>query len=394
MKTDATVGQTTQNFEHVYSHDLHLGSREVTNPNNPVNGKVWRWGEGAGPEVIEAPQRYSASGVQYYQVNDERNAQRKTYRAGSVTAGDYNDDSRYAEWQQVNGSVVPCRVALGPNLSELFSAYNLTLDADRASSAATSSALSLAATDLEYEVTRVKSPVLGRDLNPMGRGDGTYYCNGGNLAPSGSIAIMGARPSLVGEIAYGFGSAVNNRELPSWEWLNRIMRAQMFCPLYIVTCPTYLGSMDDPCEGMDTSDPWVLCCLCMPAMCGECPPCSPTRGCCHVKLPGFGTYCATPPPPWDCDKIREQCNLVKGLYYTIYEKAGCGIIGKPYMYRGRDSGNRMWTQQGCKALERAFRDPGPPPPWEHPGFGKWCGDAYWAYGYGNSLCRHEAECCP
>jgi len=154
----------------------------------------------------------------------------------------------------------------------------------------------LAATDLEYEVTRVKSPVLGRDLNPMGRGDGTYYCNGGNLAPSGSIAIMGARPSLVGEIAYGFGSAVNNRELPSWEWLNRIMRAQMFCPLYIVTCPTYLGSMDDPCEGMDTSDPWVLCCLCMPAMCGECPPCSPTRGCCHVKLRGFGQYCLGRPP--------------------------------------------------------------------------------------------------
>jgi len=133
IKTDATIGQNTQNFEHVYSHDLHLGSREVTG--QPVNGKVWRWGEGAGSEVIEAPQRYSASGVQYYQVNDERNAQRKTYRAASVTAGDYNDDSRYAEWQQVNGSIVPTRVALQASLSELFSAYAVSLDADRASSA-------------------------------------------------------------------------------------------------------------------------------------------------------------------------------------------------------------------------------------------------------------------
>ena len=158
---------------------------------------------------MEAPQGASASGVQYYMVNDERNQQRKSYRVNAVTAGDYNDDSRYAEWQQVNGAVVPCRVSAAANLSELFSAYSITLDADRASSAATNHALSLAATDLEYEVTRVKSPVLGRDLNPFGRGDGTYYCNGGNTA-GGSLAIAGAKPWFIGDSALGYGNSVNN----------------------------------------------------------------------------------------------------------------------------------------------------------------------------------------
>jgi len=43
----------------------HLGNVDVTDEENPVNGKVWRWEAG---EVMEAPQRASASGVQYYMV--------------------------------------------------------------------------------------------------------------------------------------------------------------------------------------------------------------------------------------------------------------------------------------------------------------------------------------
>jgi len=51
--------------------------------------------------------------------------------------------------------------------------------------------------------------VIGRDMNPMGRGDGTYYCNGGNAA-GGSVAVYGAKPSFVGEVTSGYGSSVNN----------------------------------------------------------------------------------------------------------------------------------------------------------------------------------------
>ncbi len=166
--TDATLDANTTNYEHVAAGKAHLGNIDVTDEEEPVNGKVWRWGAG---EPIECPQRSSASNTQYYMVNDERTIEKRSYQVGSVTAGDYNDDSRYAEWQQVNGAAVPCCMSAGAIPSELFSAYDITLDADRASSAATSHALQLAATDLEYEGTRVKSPVLGRDLNPLGRGE-------------------------------------------------------------------------------------------------------------------------------------------------------------------------------------------------------------------------------
>lgn len=42
-------------------------------------------------------------------------------------------------------------------------------DADRSATLYTEQGLNLVKTDLEYEVTRVKSPVLGRDLNALGR---------------------------------------------------------------------------------------------------------------------------------------------------------------------------------------------------------------------------------
>jgi len=213
IKTDATVGINTTNYEHTYAGKRHLGNIDVTNQQQPVNGKVWRWEGGAGTpsaDPIEAPQRSSASGTQYYMLSDERTIEKRSYQVGGVVAGDTNDDSRYAEWQHVNGGAVPTRAGVGVP-SELFNAYAITLDADRASSAATNHALQLGATDLEYEVTRVKSPVIGRDMNPMGRGDGTYYANGGNMS-GGSIAVTGAKPRFIGSIALGYGNSLNNQE--------------------------------------------------------------------------------------------------------------------------------------------------------------------------------------
>jgi hypothetical protein len=200
----------------------------------------------------------------------------------------------------VNGSAVPCRAAAAFP-SELFSAYAITLDADRASSAATNYALQLAATDLEYEGTRVKSPVIGRDMNPMGRGDGTYYANGGN-ALGGSVTIYGARPPFIGEKAYGQGNGVNNL-FTIFDWWDRIRMAQTICPLIIVTCPVFFISGEgDPCEGLDLSKPEVLCCKCIPLMCPDCFPCPFTKGCCIIKLPEWYEYCKKPTMKLCCVK--------------------------------------------------------------------------------------------
>ena len=156
----------------------------------------------------ESPQFSSASASIYFQVNDEKNMSRRTYDA-SRNAGDTTEQTFYSEWMLVNGGAVGQRGTAGSR-SELFSAYSTTLDADRSALPATDHALMLAQTDLEYEVTRVKSPVLGRDLNPMGRGDGAYYADGGNDAHEGSVAIDSAKPETVGETALGYGNNVNN----------------------------------------------------------------------------------------------------------------------------------------------------------------------------------------
>jgi hypothetical protein len=58
VKTDATIGANTQNFEHVYAGRQHLGNIETTG--QPVNGKVWKWEAGVGmPHTGLASPTYS-----------------------------------------------------------------------------------------------------------------------------------------------------------------------------------------------------------------------------------------------------------------------------------------------------------------------------------------------
>jgi len=289
------LGSTT-NYEHTYAGKRHLGNIDVTNQQQPVNGKVWRWEGGAGTpsaDPIEAPQRSSASGTQYYMLNDERTIEKRSYQVGGVVAGDTNDDSRYAEWQHVNGAPIPTRVQIGVP-SELFSAYNITLDADRASSAATNHALQLGATDLEYEVTRVKSPVLGRDMNPMGRGDGTYYANGGNYADSANVVVLGTKPAFIGTMAYGYGSSVNNTYSP--EECQKLRNEQLrrleedpACKKEIgldpnVCCITECGVGLPEGEEKDRLRRSCDCCCCLAK---GCPPCL-------YPLPAECIFCCTP----------------------------------------------------------------------------------------------------
>jgi YD repeat-containing protein len=319
VKTDATIGANTQNFEHVYSGKQHLGNIEVTG--TPVNGKVWSWETGAGmPNAgpIESPQRYSASSTQFYMVSDERNIQKKSYRVASVTAGDYNDDSRYAKWQQVNGNVTPCRMSLSPYYSELFSAYDLTLDADRASSASTNHALQLAASDLEYEGTRVKSPSLGRDLNPMGRGDGTYYADGGNTR-GGSVAVGRAKPALVGIVGGGYGSSINNYDSKACEALRAEWQRKIDEGCLKTSLSMPISCCQDAC-GWDTPDEATKrdsceCCCCLSEGCG-CIPALPKECifCCHE-----GEECKCMEKSGGC----KSCSMGSRL-----SCAGCGNPGR------------------------------------------------------------------
>jgi len=305
IKTDATVGVNTQNFEHVYSKDLHIGSKEVTNPLQPVNGKVWRWGEGYGQEAIEAPQRSSASANPYYQLGDETNKGRRTYINNAVTAGDTDDDSRFAEWQHVNGAIVPTRVAIGIP-SELFNAYNITLDADRSAFSYRYYALSLASTDLEYEGNRVKSPVIGRDMNPLGRGNGAYYPNGGNTA-GGSIAINGAKPAFYGQTRCGYGTSINNQGVGGGggggdEWKGDQEcdaprpgdKCGRYCCVQVCTCPTLV--LPPPKPPLDPN-------------CPDC--CDQVENCAQTGGPGFTAA--------DCIKGNKGCIVLGSEYFTECE---------------------------------------------------------------------------
>jgi hypothetical protein len=61
----------------------------------------------------------------------------------------------------------------------------------------------IAGLNVMYEATRVKSFIVGRDLNPGGRGDGRYYAQGGFSA--GSL-----RPMPTTTPVSGWGNSVNN----------------------------------------------------------------------------------------------------------------------------------------------------------------------------------------
>ena len=77
---------------------------------------------------------------------------------------------------------------------------SIALSSDRGS-------LEIAGVSLLYEGTRVKSYLLGRDLNPMGRGDGSLYAEGmfsaGNTRPRPNSKSIG-----------GKGNSVNNSYCP------------------------------------------------------------------------------------------------------------------------------------------------------------------------------------
>ena len=87
--------------------------------------------------------------------------------------------------------------------SELFYHRNMTANQNSIALSSDRGSLEIAGVSLLYEGTRVKSYLLGRDLNPMGRGDGALYAEGmfsaGNTRPRPNASPIG-----------GFGNSINN----------------------------------------------------------------------------------------------------------------------------------------------------------------------------------------
>jgi len=218
----------------------------------------------------------------------------------------------------------------------------------------------LAATDLEYEVTRVKSPVLGRDLNPMGRGDGTYYCNGGNLAVSGSLAIRGVKPVFVGVKTFGYGNDVNNY-LSNDQLSQRVERAQGECGLEIATCPTLFGQWfrEDACENLNLDSTYVFCCICLPATCpeGNAKDCHWITGCViTAKRPEWYELCGRYPDDcagWCRDEARQPgyCKQMVGLKPRCVAKCIAKCVIDCERLKAAGNWNGLTQDDTAKALD-------------------------------------------
>ena len=87
--------------------------------------------------------------------------------------------------------------------SELFYHRNMTVNQNSIALSSDRGSLEIAGVSLLYEGTRVKSYLLGRDLNPAGRGLGDYY-------PQGMFGVGGLRPTCTPNFIAGSGNSINN----------------------------------------------------------------------------------------------------------------------------------------------------------------------------------------
>jgi len=138
------------------------------------------------------------------------------------TAGDTSQESRYGESVGAVlalpdraqhaaplhfNSAAPAFTFFGPRgtkQSEVFTVRSLTFTENDVALPAERGNLEYAGLSLVYEGNRVKSALLGRDLNPLGRGDGIHYFAGGMTLAAGTRAL-----NVWGKMV-GTGNSVNN----------------------------------------------------------------------------------------------------------------------------------------------------------------------------------------
>jgi uncharacterized membrane protein YgcG len=108
-------------------------------------------------------------------------------------------------------SAAPAFTFFGPRgtkQSEVFPVRSLTVTENDVALPAERGNLEYAGLSLVYEANRVKSALLGRDLNPLGRGDGDFYPAGAFGLTQVTVASLVAaeRPNL-----YATGNSANNQ---------------------------------------------------------------------------------------------------------------------------------------------------------------------------------------
>jgi len=207
VRTDRTVaGPTTMTFEHIRDGLKVVGNIDATNTNT---APTWTNHPNA-LKPVESQQLQTNSAVQFINVSDEITPARRTYNPSTSAAGDTSAIASKGRLVLVNGSLPAMQQQSTQNASELFSQRNMTYNENSIALSSDRGTLELSGVNLMYEGTRVKSWLVGRDLNPAGRGDGSHYALGG-------FEIGALRPPASNVALPGTGNSVNNGCALPWD---------------------------------------------------------------------------------------------------------------------------------------------------------------------------------
>jgi len=204
LRTDRTVaGPTTTTFEHVRDGLKVVGNIDATNTNT---APTWTNHPNA-LKPVESQQLQTNSAVQFINVSDEIAPARRTYNPSTSAAGDTSAIASKGRLVLVNGALPAVQGQTTTYPSELFSQRNMTYNENSIALSSDRGALELSGVNLMYEGTRVKSWLIGRDMNPAGRGDGSHYA-------LGDFEIGSVRPVPTSTPVRGRGNSVNNSYCP------------------------------------------------------------------------------------------------------------------------------------------------------------------------------------
>ena len=256
VRTSRTVsGPTTTQYRHVRDGLKLQGNVDYTNTQTAPS-----WTNHPGRLMpIESQQLQTNNSQQFINIADEFTPARLTYHPSTSAAGDTSTVNAKGSYSVINGSAPPVNATTLH--SELFYHRNATVNQNSIALSSDRGSLEIAGVSLLYEGTRVKSYLLGRDLNPMGRGDGNYY-------PHGAFGIGNVRPIPTTSIVSGFGNSINNGcggsnkpcDLLAFEYKpQEVAPKSQEAPLISPSYGKYLVGPDEGCTGINWNDFWYGC---------------------------------------------------------------------------------------------------------------------------------------